>query len=351
MNEIIQKIIEAGVLAPSGDNCQPWSFEVSGNKISIFILPERDTSLYSLENHPSLIATGAAIENMIITAKHFGYLADVELYQNSSQAPYLVAAITIAKDSSTEDKLYFSIESRHTNRKSYEKVPLTDEQEQELTSAAEFIGGRLILIKDSEHKKYLGKAVAQNERILFENSHMHDFFYNHINWTKEDAQNKSIGFYVKTLEVPKPALPMFKLARNSKIIRALNKFGFAKSIASQNSKIYQSAAAIGVILADNDSNEAFLKVGRIFERIWLTATSQGLSMQPLTGIMFLHHRIAAGKTSELSQKHIELVENSYQVIENIFGVQGKIIGMIFRVGRSLPPSARSNRLKPVIKWN
>jgi len=47
MKEVIKKIIEAGIMAPSGENCQPWRFEVRGNKISIFNIPERDTSLYN----------------------------------------------------------------------------------------------------------------------------------------------------------------------------------------------------------------------------------------------------------------------------------------------------------------
>ena len=44
MIEDIKKIIEAAVQAPSGENCQPWRFEILNNNIKLFNVPERDQS-------------------------------------------------------------------------------------------------------------------------------------------------------------------------------------------------------------------------------------------------------------------------------------------------------------------
>jgi nitroreductase len=61
--DIILKIVEAGTWAPSGDNCQPWRFTWNGQKLLLFNVSERDTSLYNSSQRASFIAHGAVLEN------------------------------------------------------------------------------------------------------------------------------------------------------------------------------------------------------------------------------------------------------------------------------------------------
>lgn len=44
--EDIKKILDAAVQAPSGENCQPWRFEIRDSEIRIFNISERDQSLF-----------------------------------------------------------------------------------------------------------------------------------------------------------------------------------------------------------------------------------------------------------------------------------------------------------------
>src|SRR6185369_12487672 len=102
MDEIIDKILEAAVCAPSGENCQPWKFSVSDNRIYLFNVPERDDSLYSWGQRASYIAHGAAIENMSIAAETLGYKLSVELFPKS-QGSNLVALLELVKDDPKEN--------------------------------------------------------------------------------------------------------------------------------------------------------------------------------------------------------------------------------------------------------
>lgn len=65
--EDIKKILEAAVQAPSGDNSQPWRFEIRDRdgEIRIFNIPERDKSLYNYGQMASCVAHGALIENNV----------------------------------------------------------------------------------------------------------------------------------------------------------------------------------------------------------------------------------------------------------------------------------------------
>jgi nitroreductase len=119
IREAISKIIEAGIRAPSGDNCQPWRFEVKDNRISIYNIPDRDNSLYSWGQRASYIAHGALIENMTIAAAHLGYAAKIKLFPESRD-PNLVARLTLEQPAPPEEgALYEAIFARATNRKPY----------------------------------------------------------------------------------------------------------------------------------------------------------------------------------------------------------------------------------------
>lgn len=78
MNKIITDILNAAVSAPSGDNCQPWRFVVRDNVIFLYDIPELDTSLYNWNSISSLLAHGALLENIKISATNFGYSAFID---------------------------------------------------------------------------------------------------------------------------------------------------------------------------------------------------------------------------------------------------------------------------------
>lgn len=80
------------------------------------------------------------------------------------------------------------------------------------------------------------------------------------------------------------------------------------------------------------------------QRVWLEATRMGLSVQPLTGILFLVQRILKGATEELSRLHIQIITDAYKKITDTFGLEKEeTVVFLFRVGRSEPPSARTVR--------
>ena len=71
--ELIKDIIRKAVVAPSGENTQPWRFVLRGNTVSILNLPERDNPVYNFRQRGSFFAHGALIENMELLALGAGY--------------------------------------------------------------------------------------------------------------------------------------------------------------------------------------------------------------------------------------------------------------------------------------
>lgn len=350
----VKKIIEAGIQAPSGENAQPWKFKINGDKIFIFNRPDRDSSLYNFNHFGSFVSHGAVIENIVIAASAHGYSARVNFFPDKNSVD-LTAVIQLDKIDIQPDPLSHSIFKRVTNRKPYNIKTLNKKEKDAILSVnKELDCGKISIIEDREKIQLLADAVSVNERLLFENRNMHNFFFSHVRWTEQENHSVPNGFYLKTLELKPPQVVAFKLFRHWKILRFLNKFfSVSKFVAKENAKIYASSAAMIIITVPNNSPSNFIYAGRIMERLWLKITELGLSAQPLTGVFFLVNAVKAGQKDSFSPAQIIFLNNAYQTIENIFKVQNETMVMLFRIGLGEAPSAKAARfsLDKFIEFN
>lgn len=344
MQEIIKKIIEAAVRAPSGENCQPWRIKLSEGKIELFNDPLKDTSLYNYDQKGSMVAIGAFIENLIIASKELGLNPTITMFPDSTNLDW-VSTISFSQTTPVSDPLFDSIFSRTTNRKQYKKVSITAEYKKSLIDSATEVNnaGAVVILEDADKIKELSVPISLNERLIFENQFLHNFFYNHIRWTKEEDNKYKDGFYIETLELKAPQKFALKLLRSWKWAKIAKKFGMSKQIASDNAKNYASASALGIIVIPSNNRQDYVFAGRIMQRVWLKTTLIGLSLQPMTGVLFFKQRIQKGDCEEFTDEQKEMINNAYTDIKNGFGVGDGNIAMLFRVGDGGTPSALSSR--------
>lgn len=341
----IEKILEVAVNAPSGDNSQPWRFAVNGNILDIYSLPEKDNPRFNFRERGTFIAHGALLENIVIAAREEGYEPEVIQFPDPSIKNHTYRVV-FTKTIPRTQPLFSVIRSRQTNRKYYKKTSLLPEHKQALLNATD--KGSLILIEDEEKKQIIGEAVGANEIVMLEDKQIHDLFYADVRWTTKSEKKLKHGLYLKTMELPLPKLVFFKLLQWWPAARVLNKLGMARFIAKDNGKLYGSASAIGIMPVP-DRDEAFLEAGRIMQKVWLTGTYHGLSMHPVTGIIYLAQRVNAGEATDFLPEHVTIIKQAYSEIERIVGVHGPY-AMLFRIGYSKPPAGVQSRQKPEIKY-
>ena len=254
----------------------------------------------------------------------------------------LLAKITLEKSSPKNEPLYPYIEKRVTNRKPYETKPLTNEQRAALL-AVSHAGVKFILTEDREKITQLGRVGSTNEEVMLSNKKLHHFFFSHINWTQKEENEKRYGFYIKTLELPPPAEFMFKVFSKWSRMRIFKALGFPKVVAAQNAKINAAASAIGIITIKNRTPLDYINVGMHLQKLWLTASKQGLYIQPLAGLLFLKLRILEGDTSVFSAKQKNIIDEKYALVQKLFGITDETIAFMFRVGVGDTPSAHSSK--------
>ena len=118
-------LLQAAIQAPSGDNAQPWRFRLTGNDIHVFLNPETDVSFFNVRQIASIIACGAALENIRIAAASMGLVSSVQILPEGAQEN-LMATARIQPGEQAPDPLARHIWTRCTNRRPYKKRPLPD---------------------------------------------------------------------------------------------------------------------------------------------------------------------------------------------------------------------------------
>jgi len=348
---IIKNIIDISVYAPSGDNAQPWRFEIREGVVFVYNIPERDNSIYNFNMSASYISLGALIENIKVASTHYGYKCEVDLDENETSN--LVAKCYLSQSGDVqEDYLFKFIKKRATNRKPYRATTLSSPFLLEIKNYRKFFPDNFrvnfVLTDNKDLVKTIAEASSANEQIVLENKDLHDFLFSHITWTEKEDEEKK-GFFLKTLEMKGPQQLVFKILKSWKILRFLNKLGISKIVAKENSKIYSKSKAMLAITIDSLDKISFLETGMLMQRLWLLATKNNIYAQPLTGIVFLRNRLEIeGESKTFNPNHEKIIKNSYNVLEKSFDVKNKRISMILRLGYADKPTAFTKRLKPNI---
>lgn len=346
--ETVKSILEVAVNAPSGDNSQPWSFEFKNGALYIFNNPERDIPFYNFEQRGSYVAHGGLLENIKICVPHFGYQTDIQIFPDTNE-PNLTTTVKFTDITPVDDPLFSSIPERASNRHHYKNTPLTSEQKNDiLNSTQEVGGGKIYLIEDQLKKIAIGKALSANERTVLETKAIHNIFFSHVVWTAKEERQKRTGLFVKTLEMNPIQRLIFKLCSHWPFMKLGVRLGLSKFIASENAKLYSHSGALCLITVPSTSSSDFVLGGRLTQRIWLKAVKNNLSAQPVTGVLFLAHRILANQADFLAKEHQDLVMKAYNDLRELFGVKNDIMAMLLRIGQAPTPSARSSKFSPKI---
>jgi len=347
--EAIKDIIKAGTMAPSGDNSQPWRFEVEGDKV-VIILVDKDIALINYRLRGTLMAHGAALENMRLAAAAKGLDSQISVLMDKEK----IASIRFFDGRVAEDdkELAKYIPSRVTNHKPFKKVPLPVDFVEFLEKETGTVGGGVVsLTQDQRTVRDIGKLSGVFERVVLEFPPLHRVFFDHVVWSEEEELQKHTGLYVKTLELSPPEEFGFGLYRSSKTARVLNALGFSRLIAAQNGRLYGESGSIIGLSAASDNDAEYITLGRLLERIWLRCHQFGLSAQPLTGVQFLNQTLRGEGPGGFMPGHVAMVEKAYDKIASLLQVQkGETLAFMLRVGYSDPPSARSTRLPPQIMF-
>lgn len=344
---LILKLIEAGIQAPSADNMQPWKFKIITNGLEIW---DNETNKEHFFDH-NRIATnysfGAVIENIISYSKYLKLKSTIIFTKDNSNK---IAVILFEKRSSHFEKgINKEIFDRCTNRNLYQfKKEISTTIVDNLKAIIQNINAfQLHDYNDKKLKQEITSIVTAVDSIRFNHQKIQQDFYNVLRFGKTASKLKD-GLAEKTLGLESILIPPLKILKSWPLTKFLNYFGFYFLMALRSTWLpMKSSSNIMAITHSGPVN--YFEFGRIMQKFWLTATKEGLSVQPLGVMPLLLSRIDLSNGNGLNQKQIQLLtilKNRFLQITPHFNNDTDQIVMLFRIGYSKKIPHKSFR-KPV----
>jgi hypothetical protein len=345
--ETLLQILDIARWAPSGDNTQPWRFEIiDDNRIAIHGHDTRKNVIYDFDGHCSHLAHGALLETLRLAATRFGLKADWSLREGCpDDAP--IYDVTLQAAEIQEDPLVRFIETRCVQRRPMRTTSLTATQKEALSAS---VGNSYTLQFLESFADRL--AVAQ---LLWDNAHLRltcpEAFQVHREVIEWNARFSSDRIPDQALGIdPLTARVMKWVMHSWERVCFFNRYlGGTIAPRVQMDFIPAMGCASHILIHPKQSPVSLqdrLLSGIALQRFWLTASSLELHLQPeMTPLIFRWYVRAGRPISQLANINEAAVALSGK-FEEITGADMNTPYVFFcRVGSSKEPRSRSLRKK------
>ena len=346
--EHIHELVAAAQCAPSGGNCQPWSFEFESQLATLrcFHDLERSRSFLDYGHRATYLAFGAAMENLCIKADSLGVQAGLQTFPRAN-TPELVCQVALGSSATCkEHPLTPWIAQRSTNRRLGTREPAAPELLAALSESAAQRGRDLRWLTEPQVLQEAGDILGEGDRFRLLHPVMHQEMVHEIRWSPEEAQNTLDGIDVETLELSAADLAGLKLARSWKALQMLRRLGLGFALGDLSRKTVAASSALGLITGPGDSPHDWFESGRALQRVWLEANAGGLAMQPMTASLYVFMRLdhQGEGLDKLDQERFAALRDRLHELLPLR--DGHHEAMMFRVAQVDPPTARALR-RPV----
>jgi hypothetical protein len=253
-------LIRYAVLAPSSHNTQPWLFRTGEGWIDLLADPRRWLRIADAGRRELHLSLGAALENLLIAAEHFGYGHDVAYFPDLTNADW-IARVSLTRDArSRPPSLFDAIPRRQTDRRPYSGQAVDAGLLADLSAASADLGVWAWTSTDEESRSRVAGLVARGDRV------------EHANPAFRRELGDCIGQGLLGVRGPLATVARF----------AVTRLNFGERIARSDAKLVFRAGALLAVVSKEDDPAAQLRAGRAVERVWLLGTLFGLALQPMS---------------------------------------------------------------------
>ena len=344
--DTLSQILDLARWAPSGDNEQPWRFEiVDDNLIRVHGFDTRDHVLYDYDGHASHIAQGALLETMRIAATGFGLKTSwIALSGGDDRKPVYDVSLHPAQ-ALAEDPLLACIKTRTVQRRPMKTTPLTEVQRQALTDAAgpEFT---LQLFEPLADRLKFAKLLWKSAKIRLTCPEAYPVHRRAIEWrarfSTDRIPEQAVGVD------PATARLMEWVMHSWERVEFFNRYLLGTIAPRIQLDFFPALCCAAHLLvrpvqAPRGLHD-WIDLGIAVQRIWLTATLHGLHLQPqMTPIIFRWYaRAGRGFSREptLFEQSLRLSDDFEQLVN---ATPNDHFGFLARVGSCQVPESRSIR--------
>jgi hypothetical protein len=322
-------LVSAAILASNPHNSQPWMFRVDERRIELYANVSRSLQAIDPFLREMYIGLGCALENLMIAARGRGYEPRLIFFPKDG-AESSVARVELRSGSAAEVPHFREIGGRHTNRSAYDRgrdlPPAVIEafNNQVLNRNTNLLS---FSADDREGKLFAEGTIDATAKFIADPMLLKDS-HHWLRYSLKEVNEKRDGLSVIGLGMPewqtRVALSLPETW--------LGDFG-RKWLEATESQHCATAPRFGVIAVRNrDDKVQLLEAGRLWQRLHLEATLQGVAMHPLNQMMEMADRDCfEGYISRAEYQLARIVKDSG--LQSVFGFR---CGYAKQPGRPAP---------------
>src|SRR5450631_114583 len=269
-------LVRAAVLAANAHNAQPWHFLVATDRIDLFADTSRNLGTMDPLEREMYISLGCVIENLVLAGPPNGKAPTVSLLPDPADSTH-IARVDLVPAREPVSALVAAIPMRHTNRAAYDtRRPLPQRQLDVLSGLVDASDTELVWFTGAHDKRGFGELTIRATEAIISDPRQaaDDFAWYRTNW--QEIQAKKDGITID----PSGQTPLIRtLAKIMPVSRRQNNDGWLSG--TRGTQIPTAAAFGALVVRDPLDPVQRLGVGRIWQRMHLSATASGLGMQPL----------------------------------------------------------------------
>lgn len=346
-HDILHEILDLARWAPSGDNTQPWRFEiVAADHVAVHGHDTRDWCLYDFDGHASHIAHGALLETLRVAATGFGRAARWTLRPGCPDtAPiYDVRLETVA--GLAPDPLLNFIKTRTVQRRPMRTTPLTAAQRSALIRAPG-LGFTVQLFESFPERLGVARLLWNSAHIRLTCPEAYRVHKEIIEWgvrySLDRIPEQAVGVDPLTAKLMQWGLHSWQRVDflNRYLLGTVAPRILLDFLPALGCAAHVLIRPVGELVAVGD----YVGVGQALQRLWLTAAAEDLLLQPqMTPLIFRWY--ARHERSFSAQPGLdEAARRMAADFETLAAASARDdFGFFCRVGRAPQPLSRSLRL-------
>lgn len=283
-HSIVEQILDLARWAPSGDNSQPWRFEIlSDQHVRVHAWDQADTDVYDYNGQPSMLTLGFFLESMRIAASHFGRRMEWN-YQRDTGHEHLLDVRLPSNEAKIEDTLFPYLTTRSVDRRCYLATPLTSDQKSalEIALGSEF---EIRWFESFSERWRIAQICALSTDIRLNIPEAFAIHEKILDWDNDFSQEgvpvKAIGLDPMTLKSMKWV--MQKWSR----VQFFNRFAAGTMVPRLEMDILPGLFCGAHFMVfrkpprdDEEKATSLLRAGQALQRFWLKTTGLGMALQP-----------------------------------------------------------------------
>ncbi|MCG5512186.1 ThiF family adenylyltransferase [Ectothiorhodospira shaposhnikovii] len=332
--------------APSGDNTQPWRFEIHDDtRFTIHGHDTRDHVVYDLRGRASQIALGGLLETLDIAAATHGFRCDIQRRLDAPENRPTFDVQLIESPARSHPLAPF-IAARSTQRRSMQRRPLTSRHRDALEAA---VGPDhyVVWLQEPGERRRMARLLWDNALVRLTTPEAYPVHSSIIDWnaqySTERIPDQALGMDPLGLKLMRWALASWQR------VHFLNRYLGGTLLPRLQMDLLPAlnCGAHFVIVSRQPLTimDDYIAGGRAMQRFWLTATRLGLQFQPeMTPLIFasyVHGQVEFSRESKSMERAVRLTRDLQALAGETAVRQGVFMG---RVGYGPNPAARSLRL-------